>query len=107
MSADPARESVVRQYATGVSAKQLAAQCFTTPQTILRWVSQAGIPVRPRGRPVEVRIDEETGAQAVARYLDGVSIATLARDLGIPPTTLSRWIDRQGVRRRRFRHRSS
>lgn len=76
----------VQQNDAGWSNEEIADYWGVSRRTVLRWLRRAGVPRRSNyvGNP-EVR------REARRRMMDGESVVSVARSLGVHPCTVSMW----------------
>ncbi len=69
-------------YLSGLSGTQVAAACGVSGATVIRWLRRAGVPVRPRGRPL--RMAPEVSRDDILALLQaGLTYARAAAKLGM------------------------
>lgn len=93
MNGSPGRRRLVACYRRHGSIAGVAAEFGVAYETARRWLRDAGVALRPRGRPSPgagtARIDE-----IVERYQNGESVATIASTMDVSPNTVrNRLID--------------
>jgi len=94
-----ARAQAVRDYARGVSSSVLARRYGVYPMTVLRWVRQAGQPVRDKhdANRLVLGHSARTRAEAVEGYRAGMNTYALAQRLHVHRSTIARWAREAGV----------
>ena len=88
-----------QRYASGASIDELARVYEVHRTTIITHLDQQGV---PRRRVVRKLTDTKV-AEAAVSYLDGHSLAAVAREFGVDARTLAREFRRAGVAIRRRR----
>jgi transposase len=80
------------------SLKTIATAYDVDLKTAWLWVRRAGIKTRPRGAPRGPRPASHPKCDlAVERYRNGETSVAIGRDLGVDPSSVTRWAKRAGV----------
>lgn len=93
------RATIIAEYVAGAGVRELARTHRLAKDTISRWVREAGVmrePVPPHGT-----YDPTAGKHAhiLNLYRAGNSLRDIARDTGIPRSTVQRTVQRAGIAR--------
>ena len=97
MKADRPTDSALRaRYRHLGTITRVADELGVAYETARQWLLEAGVEVRPKGRP-SVRAASLNEATVVDRYAAGESIATIGHDLGVSPTTIRKRLLDAGV----------
>lgn len=87
MTGTPDRRQLAACYRRHGSIAGVAAELDVANETARRWLREAGIALRPRGRPspgaATTPID-----QIIERYRKGESVATIASTMDVSPNTI-------------------
>jgi transposase-like protein len=89
----PDNSELGAMYRESGSVPAVAAKLGVAFETARRWLLEAGVELRPKGRP-SATADRLNPTELAARYQSGESIAQLGRRYGVSPATIrSRLID--------------
>ena len=83
----------VRLYNDGWSLKRCGAHFGVDLTTVWKWLSDAGVPRRPRGAPLK-----ERGDNIAALVASGMSLSAVAEVFGTHSGTVAHYAERRGVR---------
>ena len=93
MTGSPDRRHLAACYRRHGSISGVAAELDVAYETARRWLHDAGIALRPRGRP-SPGAGSASVDQIVERYRKGESVATIASTMAVSPNTVrNRLID--------------
>jgi hypothetical protein len=104
---DARRKQALAEYEASLphaAATAIAHSLGISPTLMLRWVREAGLPVRPLGH----RVWPHQRSNAVERALSGDDLDAIARDAGVGVEIVLRWVREDtdmGSRARHFVHR--
>jgi transposase-like protein len=93
------RERLVQDYVSGMPTTQLTQQYGLAKGTVLRILADADVSMRRQG------VGEEDVARLADLYEQGLSVASVATQLGYAPTSVARALRRAGVELRPGRRR--
>lgn len=79
---------LVVDYQAGVSSPELQKRYGLSKGTVLRLLNEAGVEMRRRG------LSAEQLGEVVRLYESGMTIREVARDLGVPKTTVQNALER-------------
>lgn len=93
MNGSPDRHHLAACYRRHGSIAGVAAEFGVAYETARRWLRDAGIALRPRGRP-SPSAGTASVDQIIERYRSGESVATIASTIDVSPNTVrNRLID--------------
>jgi DNA-directed RNA polymerase specialized sigma24 family protein len=92
----PSSTELKTLYRTAGSVPTVAAELGVAYETARQWLLEAGVELRPKGRP-SARAASLEESVLVERYSAGESIATIGHDLGVSPTTVRKRLLDAGV----------
>lgn len=93
MNGSPDRRHLAACYQRHGSVAGVAAELDVAYETARRWLRDAGIALRPRGRPSPGAASASVD-QIIERYRKGESVATIASTMDVSPNTVrNRLID--------------
>lgn len=82
-------QEALRRYVPGEPVIPFAEDLGVHVTTVMRWLKDAGVYVpATKGRKVKEQLKRE----ALRRYVPGEPVAPLARELGVTPSTIVRWL---------------
>ncbi len=87
-------ESLVAEYAAGASTYELAERYGVRRDTVTARLKRAGVEVRPGAA---VALDEAAERRVATLYRDGLSMRSIARQLGVSDNTILKALRAQGV----------
>ena len=97
------QQTAANMYAAGVSSEAVAIRLNVAKSSVLDWCRKFGVPIRKPGR---LNYGDATKAKAVGLYrVHRSSIRVSELMGGIPPTTILRWGQAEGIWVRRGRPR--
>ena len=90
--------SIASRYANGETTTELGEAHEVGSKTISRWLREAGVEVRSRGKPrgSHHRDTRHKVAPTIERYLKGEGIKSIAADLDISHETVRQWVLQAG-----------
>jgi predicted DNA-binding protein YlxM (UPF0122 family) len=98
---EEALQQIVDDYVNdGLSEWAISRKYKVRYQNISRFLKRRGIPirqVRPRPKQIEERFSEEKRNRIIADYVLGLSLEKVAAKHNIQPTSLYRYLGRQGI----------
>lgn len=89
---------IIARYKAGEGGPSIAERHGIAANTVLRLLREAGVPIRPKGCPVELLPEYVRGL--AARYVAGETISEIADAEGLGRKTLSRAFSLAGIARR-------
>jgi DNA-directed RNA polymerase specialized sigma24 family protein len=92
----PSSTELKTLYRTAGSVPTVAAELGVAYETARQWLLEAGVELRPKGRP-SARAASLEESVLVERYSAGESIATIGHDLCVSPTTVRKRLLDAGV----------
>lgn len=103
-NADPEAmiQNVLKLYNNGLSPRQIMEKTGISKNIVDRWLSERGVPKRPRGQQVGITVSGKlSGEKAVDKvvewYQAGKAPKGIADKLGVDVGTIYSWLRRRGV----------
>ena len=87
MPTRPTQRQLKQAYGRLRSINAVARELDVAYETARQWLQNAGVELRPKGRPSDHAAELDT-KKLTARYRNGESIAALAASVGVSPNTV-------------------
>lgn len=86
-------EHAVALYNSGLTTREVAQQVGCSYAAVSIWIRKAGVDARVAPPPINPKSSsEETRNAAVSRYLNGESLASIAKSIGYSVGTVRKWV---------------